>query len=208
MAPTVNDIIQITDVQTYLGQTMLNVYFYRIEELGSAVSYEDITNLFQTQIVLNVVPVQNNNCVHTSAIVKNLTNGLDLFEDVSTTPGTVSTESGPSFVALSFRLVRSSLATRHGSKRIGGLDETVYAGNSLAIAFNTAVATIATKIGGPLLQESAGDEDILLQPVIVGRYHSGSPNAGELDLSNVVDVSAAQFIRVSTQVTRRAGRGV
>lgn len=208
MAVSVSDILQITDVQTYLNQTMLNVYFYRADVLGSAVGYQEIADVFQTQVVLEVKGMQSSDAVHTNTIIKNLTNGLDIFEDAINIAGDGAFAAGPSFVAASFRLLRSTAATRHGAKRIGGLTEDFYTGNDIASGFVTFADDAAAAIGAPLVVESAGDLDIELMPVIVGRFPTSSPDAGQLNLSVINPIREAQFIRVSTQTTRRAGRGV
>lgn len=208
MAISVNDVLQITDVQNYLGQTILNVYFYRVDVLGSAITYQDVADYFQTQIVLPVADIQSDQLTHSSTMVKNLTNGLDIFEDPIIINGTDVNAIGPSFVAASFRLLRSTAATRHGSKRVGGLTENFYTGNSHSATYNVGIAAIEDALGSPVEVDSAGDLDLTMSPVIVGRFPKGSPNEGELDLSVINPVSSCQFIRVSTQTTRRAGRGV
>lgn len=207
MAISVNDILQITDVQTYLDQQMLNVYFFRVDVLGSAVTYEDVADYFQTQIVLPVKAMQSSATTHTFTVIKNLTNGLDIFEDPANLLGESSFEAGPSFVAASFRLLRSTALTRHGAKRIGGLAEEAYNGNGISAAYVGAASTVATALGAPVEVDSAGDLDLTMTPVIVGRYPQGDPNAGQLDLSKINEVASAQFIRISSQVTRRMGRG-
>lgn len=207
MAIAVNDVLQINDVQSYLGQLCLNVYFYRVDVAGSALTYQDVADYFQTQIVTEVVEIQNVNLVHTSTVIRNVTNGLDIFEDPLAITGGTSLEGAPSFTAASFRLLRATALTRHGAKRIAGIPEVYSLGNDLNPTYSTQIAAVALALGNPVEVDSAGDLDLTMTPVIVGRYPVGGPNAGQLDLSKVNDVAAAQFIRISTQTTRRAGRG-
>ncbi len=207
MAATVGDILQFTDVQTYLNQQILNVYHFEVTVLGSAVDYQDMADAFQTQYVLEIQALQSNSLMHTSTIIKNLTNGLDIFEDPSSILGTDTATPGPSFAALQFRLLRATALTRHGAKRIGGLTEAIIDGNNINVAFTNPINDVATVMAAGVVVSASTDESFTLKPVIVGRYPAGDPNAGQLDLSKVNDVASAQFVRLTTQTTRRAGRG-
>lgn len=207
MAAAIGDILQITDVQTYLGQLMLNVYMYRVDELGSLVGYQEMADAFQSLVVTPVRGVQSTGVTHTQTVIRNLTNGIDIFEDAIDAAGVDGSVPLASFVGLSFRLVRSTGLTRHGAKRIGGLTESTVAGNNIDPTVQDEVDAIEAALGGTVNVDGAGDNDFVLTPVIVGRVPTGEPGAGDLDLSVVNDVAEAQFIRVSTQTTRRAGRG-
>jgi hypothetical protein len=110
-------------------------------------------------------------------------------------------------VAAAFRLVRTNGTTRHGQKRIGGLPEGHINGNSVASGLVAAYNTVATTIGGHFIRTGTVDHDFDLAPVIVGRFPQGDPNEGELDLSVINPVQSAQFIRLTSQTTRREGRG-
>ncbi len=117
MAAQVGDILQLTDEQSYLGQQILNVWYYRVDVLGSAADYEDIADAFETNIILPMLQFQNTSLTHTRITIKNLTNELDIYEQPISQVGAVANDPLPSFMALSFRLVRSTAATRHGRKR-------------------------------------------------------------------------------------------
>jgi len=208
MAPAVGDIVQITDVQTYLGQTVYNVYFYQLDALEPAVDYVDIAEAFDNVVRSQILTVQSAAVTHPTILVKNLTNGLDIWEQVDSQPGTQGGEGMPSYVSLGFRLLRTTALTRHGSKRIGGLAESLINGNNVASAGLASVTALATVFSLPIERVGTVDHDLTASPVIVGRFPQGDPNEGELDLSKINPVSGSQFIRVTTQVTRRAGRGV
>jgi len=204
-----NDILQILDVQTCLGERMLNVYFYRVNALEGAADYGDVSTAFVTGVMEEVEAVQFTGTVHTSVIISNLTNGLDIFESALT--GHIgefaTTEASPSLVALGFRLLRATALTRHGAKRIGGIAEGVTQGNSVVGGSVGICNTIANAMAANIAVTGTVDHDISLSPVIVGRIPVGDPGAGGLDLSRVNSVAGGQFIRVTSQVTRRAGRG-
>lgn len=208
MAIVANDILQIEDHQTYLGQQVLNVYHYRVESFESAASYEDFADQWQVLVMSDIINIQVTNVVHARTVVRNLTNGIDIYEQVISTTGTVSGDGLPSLVAASFRLVRTDATTRHGAKRIAGLAESQIAYNDPISAAVAAFNNVAASMGDVVEQTGTVDHDFLLQPVIVGRTET-APGSGmyELDLTKINLVQSAQFIRISSQTTRRAGRG-
>jgi hypothetical protein len=207
MAIVVGDILSLTDQQTFLGQQILNVYFYEITAVDPDTTYEMIAQAFELEVVQAAAAVQSGSLLHTSIIVRNLTNGLDIWEEpVNDAGNDADGQPLASFYSLGYRLVRTTAATRHGSKRIGGTTETFVEGNGIAAAQLANVQAVAAAMASPL--EATGTiADFTAVPVIVGRFPAGDPNAGELDLSVINPVSTAQFIRVTTQTTRRAGRG-
>lgn len=207
MAIAANDILQITDVQLYLSQEVLNVYFYRVESFESLVDYQDIADQFEVLVLGDVRAMQNDGLEHDRLIIRNLTNGVDLFEEPVGTLGTVVQEATPSFTSAGFRLVRTTTVTRHGAKRIAGLPETYVSGNSIVGGGVAAVAAVADAIGALLEQSGTVDHDFVLTPVIVGRTEIGTTGNYELDLTKINVVASAQYIRLTTQATRRAGRG-
>lgn len=209
MALAQADILQIIDVQTFLSSRVLNVYFYRVETLGASVDYQNLSDAFQLQVRDIVRNIQVSSLTHDSVIIKNLSNGVDIFEEADQVAGDTVVTGDPlaSFYALGYRLVRSTAATRHGAKRIAGIPEGAVTGNSIT-AISTQNTAIEAALGGVVEVDAGGDFDFVLQPVIVGRYPQGDPNAGQLDLTNVNDVASAQFIRVTTQNSRKLGRGV
>lgn len=207
MAIAVGNILQITDVQQQATNQLLNVYTYEVIEVGSLVDYVDISNSFQLLVQDEVVTLQHTSLVHTNTVITNLSNGVDIFEEAISIAGVQGAEAMPNFLALSFRYIRSTALTRHGAKRIGGIPEIAVSGNTLAGTFTTAVNAVAAAMAADVTVEGAGDNDFIIRPVIVGRYPQGSPNAGQYDLSKINPINGVQFVRVTTQTTRRIGRG-
>lgn len=209
MTMSVGDIIQITDVQNFLSQMILNVYFYKVNALEPLADYGDVSTAFVTGVMEEVESIQHSSLIHTSIIMRNLTNGLDIFEESLTGHiGEITTgEALPSIVAAGYRMVRSTALTRHGAKRIAGMAEGYVNGNLPASGFTGSFTTIAHVFSDVISVTGTVDHDLSLQPVIVGRVPSGEPHAGELDLTRVNPISGAQFVRLTSQVTRRAGRG-
>lgn len=207
MPLAVGDLIELTDVQSYLGQQVLNVYTYELMSLGADTELTDLINVFQGTVVTPILGIQNNNLVHTGVIARNLTNGIDIAEEVTSVPGGGTGEPLASFYAYGFRLVRTTAETRHGSKRIAAPHEPCVSGNSLDVGCVGPVNTAAAGMAADLSIDAGGATDFVARPVIIGRFKIGTPNAGEYDLSVINPVAAAQFIRLTTQTTRRAGRG-
>lgn len=207
MAVNVGDIIQFTDQQTLLNQQVLNVYDYRVVSADPDVTLEMISQGFELQVVNVVRELQCVALNHTTIVTKNLTNGVDIWEEPVNALGIIATDQPlASFYACGFRLVRSSALTRHGGKRIGGIAEEQVVGNSLT-APGLAIANMVAVAMGAEVSAEGTIADYVLEPVIVGRIETGLPGAGGYDLSKINPVSSAQFIRVTTQTTRRAGRG-
>lgn len=208
MAVSVGDVLQITDTQVFLGESMLNVYFYEVMVATDVPDYSTVRIAFEDLIIEGMIPFQSAFCEHVRVTIKNLTNGLDIAEFPVEFDGAVSGEASQSFVSLSCRLVRSTALTRHGSKRIGGLSEGLLNGNGLATGAIESIQPFVDKLALPIEVDSEVFGQFEARPVIVGRFLQGESNAGELDLSKINPVASAQFIRLTTQATRRAGRGI
>jgi len=209
MALSVGDIISLEDRQTFLGETMVNVYYYQVDTLESLVELDDIAAEWQAVVMNTIQAVQSGAVEHVRLVLRNLTNGIDIHElPLTGEAGAIGGDAYPSLVALSIRLVRATAVTRHGSKRIGGLPEANFNGNTPAAGAVANIDAMADAIGGVFEKTGTVDEDFTLLPVIIGRVHEPAANAGELDLSVVNPVTGGQFIRVTSQTSRRAGRGI
>lgn len=210
MAVGLDDIIQITDFQTFLGQQILNVYFYRVMAIPDSGTWPNPYDAFLgafDSIVMD--PVRNNqhtSLVHTVAVLKNLTNGVDIREYATGQAGLQGGDEEPSFTALGVRLVRSTALTRHGSKRFGGMPESAFTGNTINLA-PTAIADFEDACKSNLIIPGTAVDGA--EPVIVGRtlIPASDPPEYELDLLKINVVADAQVIAVTTQNTRKAGRG-
>lgn len=203
MGASLGDLIQCVDNQTYLGQQVLNVYYYRIIlALGLDDGYLTLLNDAWESTVLNPVKaIQNDGLSHVSREWRNMSNGVDLFTDGTVIPGSNAepgTAQSPSFVSAGFLLQRESLVTRNGYKRFAGLSENLISGN--------------TWVGGtPLLTaiENGLKADLNVsvvptaEPVIVKR-----PIEAPVGSYVYSSIGGASFRSIGTQNTRKAGRGV
>lgn len=212
MAPVSNDIIRVTDFQTFLGQTIINTYFYRyIPGDDPDVDYSGLSakfNAFATVIANNI---QSNLLTHTQYRIENLTNGIDLVEVPASVVGAGTGDALPSYAAFSFRLNRTTKLTRHGQKRIAGLTEAMIIGNEVTAGMVTPLNGVADAMATPLVELVGPEPDYTYEPVIIGRDLVVNPETGnetyELNLMKINPVQSAQFVRLTTQTTRRKGRG-
>lgn len=203
MGIALGDLLQIVDVQSYLGEQILNVYYYRwfSAPVLDNTAYEPLIDDFKNEVIMYVRPVQNTALIHERVILKNLSNGIDFAEVEIDVAGAIATPIGerlPSYMALGYQLVRDSLVTRSGSKRFAGLSdsqvqENSYAGNTEdaeaveeALSRNLTVGLI--EVAAPIIPK---------RPIPV-------PAGSAYVYSSIVD---SIFKGVTTQNTRKAGRG-
>lgn len=204
MSTNVGDLVQIVDIQTLLGQTLMNVWYYRctVAVDDGVETLEQLASFLRLSVLDEITAIQVTGLLHTQRQVKNLTNGIDFFVDATVDPGQVSTsgtDALPSFISAGFMLVRSSLATRNGYKRFGGLPESMVAGNASAIPTGLVDNIESAIVQTPVLLNAAEFE-----PVIVKRPIP-EPGGGDYVYSTV---SACQFRGIGTQNTRKPGRGI
>lgn len=199
MAAGLGDLIQISDKQQYLGEDLLNVYYYRVTSLtGLTEPYlEAIGDWFVTNVITPVKAIQNPSLVHTLLEVRNLSNNIDFYEDPVNIPGTQPAGAGvplASWYTVNFKLIRESLVTRNGSKRFSGLNEGYANGNTYTIDAGPRAAI-----------EEALAEDIVLgivtvaEPVIVKRPIVPPVGTSYLYAS----IGSAQYTKYGTQNTRK-----
>ena len=197
------DLLQITDFQDYLGEQVLNVYYYRWASapvLDNS-AYEPLVNDFAAKVITPSKQLQNDGLTHVNITVKNLTNGVDFGDFPNGVIGDIvasAAERLPSFIALSFQLVRDSLVTRNGSKRIAGLVDAQVEENEF-VGSPGDIVDVEFGMHEPL---SVGLLDVAF-PIIVKRPIPVPATAGYLYSS----VSSVNFKGIGTQNTRKKGRG-
>lgn len=203
MGAVLGDLIQCVDNQSYLGQQILNVYYYRVTSVTPLAGdyLSSMNDSWEGGVLDNVKIIQTPELLHLSREWRNLTNGTDLFVDGSVVPGVdpASTASlTPSFTSLGFLLQRESLVTRNGYKRYGGISEGNISGNTYVGGMGT-IHDIEVGLAADL---TAGIITIA-EPVIVKR-----PIAVPVTTYLYSSIGSAIFRGVGTQNTRKAGRGV
>jgi len=204
MPLAVGNLLQITDVQTLNNQQVLNVYYYRVSETPTdeTDSYAEISADFQTKLMTPIRAIQCARLIHTSLVIRNLTNALDLYEEAFSLAGT-QTSAGqsadmPPFVAHLFRLLRSDLSTRNGYKRYAGVRDEDVQGGVTVLASSLYNAIIAG-----LVDDLVDNDGGVYSPVIVKRPIT-TPATTYVH-SEILD---AQYRGVTTQNTRKIGRGI
>lgn len=192
----VGEIYRLTDFQTYGGQVCLNVYFYRQSTaVGSGGAAGCISAWVQDVLPL-VIAVQQAGVLHTRVEVLNITDGFEVSSAdlVANNQGTRSGEGLPSYAAWGFRLLRGSMLTRHGAKRLVGVSETDVVGNLPVSGFLSNLALTANIFATDIVMTS----DSTYQPVIVKRPIV--PGSGDPVFSYVI---GGQFTYATTQNTRK-----
>jgi hypothetical protein len=157
--------------------------------------------MFDVDVVENVAEIQMSNLLHVSREVRNLSNGLDFAINSAVIPGGMSTDTHQelnSFTSAGFLLQRSSLATRNGYKRVGGLSETDVVGNDWV-----GETTRLDDIEGALSMVITAELGVTFQPIIL---KAGSDPLVEDPIYS--NVSSASFRGIGTQNSRKPGRGV
>ena len=197
------DFIRITDRQVYLEQQVLNVYFYRINDvtpLGDG--YLTVFGDSFVDIVLPaVIAVQHEDLVHTELFLENLTNCVDILTYTDSFPvsGDYATGEGmPPFVSWGVQLIRESRTTRNGYKRFAGVPEAAVA-DGLMTGFGTEFAALETA----LAQDFTAGIVTYAAPVILKH-----PFVVPLVAPEYSDIGSALYRSVGSQNTRKLGRGV
>ena len=191
------DLIRCIDYQSYLGQTVLNVYYFQFDPVtGAGSTYlESMNAAFMSDVLPAILAVQADAVDHTHRDWFNMSNELDIFSDDSVVSGVLGGDELNSFTSLGFMLRRSDGATRNGYKRFAGLTEDRCHGN---------VYTFGTG-------EQAAIETALALPLTVGIIQYGHPVIVKRPIPKPAtgyvktDVADATFRGVGTQNTRKAG---
>lgn len=187
-------IIKLTHVQTYLGQTMNNRYFYFTPAAVNVPVLDDLADVFNTLVVPVIKDLQSAGVNHIRLDTVEL-NGVSFSSFSISGAGNVIGEASPSWNALSFRLSRTNNTTKSGGKRIGGLSEIVLANNGLAgdPTYQGFIDTYADLLDDTLVGFLDSYQPVLVKfnPLVPGAILAYQPVAG------------GSFNGLSTQVTRR-----
>lgn len=185
-----------------LSQQVLNVYYYRVTSITGLTdaAYAAFDAWFTANLITPIKAIQVSALVHTAIQIRNLTNGLDYYENaysVAGTRATTTTSVLPPNVTHTFRLVRESLATRNGYKRYAGVDEQdITSGTSILSS------TLSNAIIAALKMDYISGAVTLAEPVIPKRPIVVP--TGSYVYSSIGD---AQYRGIGTQNTRKIGRG-
>lgn len=203
MPMVVGDIISIKDNQVLSGQSLMNVYYYRVKTL--IVEGEDylgdIAQVFWDAVGGSLREVQHGELTHNNLLVENVTNGLEFATYPVLENGSVgSGHCMASFDAYSLKLNRATKLTRNGSKRIAGVPEVAQNNSVIGGDFQALLDILCVALREPIFAEIPGVSEWLLDPVIIGRNPDGT-----LDLTRVNDIQSVTYkTRITSQVSRKS----
>lgn len=203
MASVLGDLWQVTDLQVQNLQQILNVYYYRVTSVTglTQASYAAMDTWFQANVIAPVRDIQNVSIIHEGIQIRNLSNGIDFYENAFSLAGVRSATAAnvlPPNMTHTFRLIRESLVTRNGYKRYAGVDEADNAGG-----VSTLSPTLQNAVIAGLKSDVVFGAITSLEPVIVKRPIP-TP-AGGYQYASIGD---AQYVGFGTQNTRKIGRGI
>lgn len=198
----------VTHVQNFLGQEVLNTYFYE-RAVGTGAS-ADLASDFNSVMIPHIQAVQSGVVTYKELFVANLGDLADFDEYILTSTGVVDAEPLPVFNALSFTYKPNTRAVRHGGKRIAGVPENVEtAGEILDTTYLAAMETLRNALAAPMVGLANTWNPILIKRVktaIPGttpvRYRYSLPGVGDdATVAGILSVLVSNF--VSHQVSRK-----
>lgn len=200
-----NDIIQVTHDYRVQGERCLNVFYYRLASTSvTPISLEVIGNALSTRWQSALAIPWTTVTVSNSIRLDNLTDGLTFAEVTTGWAGTTAKQPAPSLVAVGFKLARASKLTRNGSKRVSGLPEDIFDGNSHTIGGTTLAGLLSYVADDVVFNDTPNVGDTIeLTQVIVGRTLNAS-GVYVLDLTKVNEVTGVSINPlVTSQVSRK-----
>lgn len=195
----IGDLYRVIDHQSFDGQEVLNVYHYvQTDGAGAA---DELLTAFNEDMIPSIRAVQNTSLTHTLLEAINLDNDADFgsMALTSSNAGTRAGESLPVFTCWAFRYNRATRAVRNGQKRICGPNEGDQSGGDAISAMLTPLNALAGAMEDPVTETVTSSS---WKPVIVRTTGTSAPFT-----YTSFDISSVQYVRISTQNTRKRGRG-
>jgi hypothetical protein len=203
------DTYELVDVQDLAGQEVLNVYFYRQNNLAVAPTAQDMIDSFVGQVLPSIVATQTNNILHTEIRCRNLFDAADNAVDAISVPGSRAVGDYVStFNAVGFTLDQDNGAVKNGAKRFAGYHESDTADGVITDA---AMIALLTTLSGALTGTLDFGIIATWLPIIVKRLlvYQGvyrlPANQGEQVYGSIVDAIFNPL--VTSQVSRKIGVG-
>lgn len=200
---TIGDVIQVKVSGTYLGEAWNNVFYY-LQAGGGAAAAGACLNLFEAQVMDNVVDMMLDTSDVTYLTAVNGMNNADQYERLPNAGYSVGEldaavlGEAPSNVAVGFRSNRNGIGTRYSYKRFAGVPLSWLSANGWDASSDTLRAAMAVALGGTLTGSG-----YTFQPVQV----TGGFTLGTAPTYTFVLDAWSPMTRPSTQNTRVAGRG-
>ena len=188
------DIWEIRLRQTFLGQNVVNLFYYKDTDTGDIISLDQISAQFLTDVLNVIIEIQHTGVetvdIRTRKVGGTNEHVLDGLGSDGTRPG----EPLNSFSAYGFRLNRTNIDVRNGSKRFAGVSEDDVSGNGV----DAILESLAEDVAQALQDDLELNSGAILTPVI---YRRESFDMGTWVGTNV---SGSVFTGLTSQVSRKA----
>lgn len=201
------DILELRLVGSIYTEETQNVFQYKVTAAAGTPAYTDVMTDFLAHIGTELAALVSADWSATRIYVRNLTNGIDIDEAGAAITGAVAGDAATSMLAYGFRYNRATAITRHGHKRFAGVDEGDLVQNSAGAGAVTHGDALAAVLEADVSVSDGGGNTATLEPVIVGRIVIPGPGYGSYDLTKVNGITGVTFTGVTSQVSRKAGRG-
>lgn len=210
MSLGVGSLIEISTRGVYLTQQVMNVYTYRINNVGGAVTASNIGEAWWNHVktTLRNIPTTAASTMFQSVSVREMDSATGDYGEYAVPSGeragTRSTGSEPSplpvYCSAGVRLVVASRTTRPGQKRFAGLTET---DNDTGQLQTTLLAALNAFFAVYVPENTLGAPAALttLKSVVVRKGADGIPTAHQEVVGYVINPY------MTSQVSRKVGRG-
>jgi hypothetical protein len=187
---------QCTLVQSYLGENVVNRWFYICAEpyVGALSS---IADAFQTLWVTVLQNIQSTGLDYTLVSVTELFGERQTYQEAITASGAIDAgQDLPAFFGARYRLTPFNTRVRKGRKIFAGMKEGVVESNDIAAAYVSNFASVALAMNDVLTAEGQDLLPSLLSPA--NTKHTGNV---------ITQITTAIWSGWSTQSSRKVGRG-
>lgn len=188
---------------TFLGETMLNRFWYQAGVAPGTISVASLVTEFETQVSSTWADAVSTAWDGDRISIDEVTSLENFIDTVCTIgPGLRTGESMGPFMAMAIRLFRSTKETRSGWKRIAGVVELDQENGALTPAHLVILNALAADFKTVLTVDTNG-----VFPVIVRKTYSGTPPELEEPSNWIYNVisQAAGLSNLTTQNTRKFG---
>ncbi len=193
--PTFDDaLFSITQRQTFLGQNIVNVFYYAHVDGTPDITLALLVSEFFAEVALEIIKIQAEGVEGVDLTGRREDGATEVVQDLTGVDGIRVGTEAPSFNAWGYIFNRSNIDVRNGGKRFAGVVEADTDGNGPAIGIVPDLDDLAVVLGA-ILTMSNGSE---ARPVI---FRRGSLVDGSWIGTTV---ASAAFRSLTSQTTRKA----
>jgi len=195
----VNDVLELTLYQRYLGTVEVrNVLHYVVSSVTTG-DEGSLATAFNLDVLPLLLDVQHTGLSHYKQVVANITDGIGLSEIdlIPDQPGVLAGELEPPFVCYAFRKNRLTRQTRSGQVRFAGVPEGAVNNGLAGVLVRDDLDELAEALGSTI-SDGLGNT---FSPAIIRKTATG----GVAIINGIVNV---EYVSISSQVTRKYGRGI